>query len=249
MSISLNLRTINDRIEEKIEATTSDELDKTLSSLTQNNASVAALHTNPEPIGFVPELLLRKLDDEFRTKEAVGSLEKVILARKRDMTMRVLHIKEHQQKARRAATAAAGGVFTGFFTFEVGESVFKYSHFQHGSDDRSMFYWLATEAGHFGNPDLKNEKAMPPKEVTGYIQECLKMHGDTYKACIEVKKELIQTQGGKFDAYFKQQYHDSELFGYGMLLIITLTVSLIAGLIGWRKPADEQTGGHGGGHQ
>lgn len=248
LGVSLNLRTMEDRVGEKIEETTADELDKILSGLTQSNASVAALNTLPATEVCVPELLLREFDEKFRTKDAISSLEKVILARKRDLTMRISHIKEHQQRARRAATAAAGGVFTGFFTFEVGESVFKYHHFQHGTDDRSMFFWFSAEAGHFGNPDLKNENKVKPKEVTDYFNACKEKHGAMHSACMEIKKELTESHNGKFDAYFKQQYHNPELVTYGILLIITLTVSLLAALIGWRKPAEEQGGGHGKHH-
>lgn len=238
--LALNFKDKGDRAKNKVYEKTNRRLSDVLSELTQTNANVASLNIFPKPIGQASEMLLRHFDQVLHVKEAVTGLEKVILARQRDVAALVFRVKEHQEHARRAATAAAGGIFTGFFTFEVGERVFKFMHLIHGQDERSMFFWLTTEAGPFANPDLVNaQKGMPP----------------------ELKKALCDSKGMKdcktvaqpFDSvllqeHFIKQYQQSEMHAYGVLLAITLVVSLIAAAIGWRKPAEEQAGVHGGHH-
>lgn len=240
--LALNFKNIEDRVHDKILENANFKLGKILSELTQTNANVASLNTIPEPAGHVPEMLLRHFDEVLHVKDAVTGLEKVILARQRNVAAQVSHVKEHQERARRAATAAAGGVFTGFFTFEVGERVFKFMHLIHGQDDRSMFFWLTTEAGHFTNPDLVNtQKRLPPELLESY-KNCI---ADGGKSCTTVQQTLGP---GQIREHFLKHYQQSEMHAYGVLLAITLVVSLIAAAIGWRKPAEEQAGGHGGHH-
>jgi uncharacterized membrane protein len=245
--LALNFKNIEDRVHDKILEETNEKLGKILSELTQTNANVASLNTLPQAVGHVPELLLRHFDEVLHTKETVAGLEKVILARQREVTAQVHHVKEHQERARRAATAAAGGVFTGFFTFEVGERVFKFMHLIHGQDERSMFFWLTTEAQQFANPDLVNaKKRMPPEMMKEAHGKCVTDNPNTHlTACkaIELKLDPAHIQD-----HFMKQYQQSEMQAYGILLSITLVVSLIAAAIGWRKPAEEQAGGHGGHH-
>ncbi len=240
--LALNFKNIEDRVHDKILEEANAKLSNILSELTQTNANVASLNTNPEPAGHVPEVLLRHFDEVLHVKEAVTGLEKVILARQRNVSAQVSHIKEHQERARRAATAAAGGVFTGFFTFEVGERVFKFMHLIHGQDERSMFFWLTTEAQQFANPDLVNaQKRLPPELLEAY-KNCV---ADGGKGCTTVQQTLSPVQ---IREHFMKQYQQSEMHAYGLLLAITLVVSLIAAAIGWRKPAEEQAGTHGGHH-
>jgi hypothetical protein len=240
--LALNFKNKNDRAEDQILQETNKRLGEILSELTQTNANVASSNTHPRATGYVPELLLRHFDEVLHTKEAVTGLEKVILARQRDVAAQVHHVKEHQERARRAATAAAGGVFTGFFTFEVGERVFKFMHLIHRQDERSMFFWLTTEAQQFANPDLVNAQKRSPPELLEAYKNCVAEGG---KNCTTVQQTLSPTQ---IREHFLKQYQHSEMHAYGVLLAITLAVSLIAAAIGWRKPAEEQAGGHGGHH-
>jgi hypothetical protein len=242
--LALNFKNMEDRVHDKLLEEANESLSAILSELTQTNANVAALNTNPQADGFVPETLLRHFDEVLHTKETVAALEKVILARQRDVAAQVHGIREHQERARRAATAAAGGVFTGFFVFEVGESVFKFMHLIHGQDDRSMFFWLSTEAQQYANPDLVNGKKLVPMEVKDAAYNKCKLTTPADK-CNTSSQTLEPTQLQK---HFREQYQQSEMHAYGLLLAITLLVSLIAAAIGWRKPAEEQVGGHGGHH-
>ena len=240
--LALNFKDKEDRAQDQILEKTNKRLGEILSELTQTNANVASSNTHPQAAGYVPELLLRHFDEVLHTKEAVIGLEKVILARQRDVAVQVHHVKEHQERARRAATAAAGGIFTGFFTFEVGERVFKFMHLIHGQDERSMFFWLSTEAQQFSNPDLVNAQERLPLELQETYKNCVQDGG---KSCTTVQQTLSPVQ---IREHFMKQYQHSEMHAYGLLLAITLVVSLIAAAIGWRKPAEEQAGGHGGHH-
>ncbi len=241
---AFNLRSLKDRVENKLNETLSEELEKILSDLVQVNASVAALHTDPPPKGFVSENLLRNFDDVFRSKEMVGSIEKVISARQNYVSARVGHIKEDQQRVRRAVTAAGGGVFTGFFVFEVGDAAMKYVHLIHGQDDRSMFFWLTTEAGPYSNPALVSSGKFKSGEIAENQARCDASHKDP-----GVCKYMELTPGTpELRTHFMEQYQESELHAYGWLLAITLLVSVVAAWIGWRKPAEEHAGSHEGHH-
>lgn len=217
MAIALHPQTLKDQIDYLLHEETDKALSDILSGLTQSAVSVAALNVDaPRGLRPLPESVLREMDHALQVKEAVSSLEKVIQARKKNVASSVSHIRDAQYRASRAATAAAGGVFTGFFTFEVGESVLKYMHLVGKHDDRSMFFWFASEAG--------------PKSNMG------KNETHTVSEPSNLKK------------YFEGHYLDPEVTAYAGLLTLTLVVSLGAAWIGWRKPKEEQAGGHGGHH-
>ena len=87
---------------------------------------------------------------------------------------------------------------------------------------------------------------MPPEMMKEAYDKCVIDNPNTHStACkaIELKLDPALIQD-----HFKKQYQQSEMQAYGILLSITLVVSLIAAAIGWRKPAEEQAGGHGGHH-
>jgi hypothetical protein len=216
VTIALKPQNLKDRIIYLLHEDANEKFDEILSGLTQTATSVAALNTLPESKGFISESFLRQLDRQLEIKETVSSLEKVIQARKRNVDANVNHIREAQYRASRAATAAAGGVFTGFFTFEVGESVLKYMHLVGKHDDRSMFFWFTTEAG-------------PQSHI-----EVVGSHTG------------VNTSG--LEKHFDDHFLGPEVTAYAGLLTLTLLVSVMAAIIGWRKPKEEQAGGHGGHH-
>ena len=242
--IAVNFQTLEVAIEEKLNAVTSERLGEILTHLTQTNACIAALNIRTYPaigstgsIRPLSEHFLHKLDNELHVKEAVISFEKVVLARQRDLSSRIQHVREERQKARRLVTSAGGGIFTGFATFELGEAVLKFVHLKHGQDDRSMFFWLAAEVGPFGNPDLKNDGKVENAKMGAEFQKCL----------VNTKPPLTAETcfPQALQEHFANNYLRPEAQAYGALLAICLVASILAAIIGWRKPADEQSGAHG----
>jgi hypothetical protein len=140
---ALNLKSVDLRIEEKIHEETIERLNVTLASLVQTNANVAAINLHPRPpAGFPSELLLHQMDDALHLKERLVSIEGVIKAREIHLASSVSHIEEHRDSVRRSIMAAGSGVFVGFFTYEVGESLMDYLHVTHQEDKSAMLYWL-----------------------------------------------------------------------------------------------------------
>jgi hypothetical protein len=140
---ALNLKSVDLRIEEKIHEETIERLNVTLASLVQTNANVAAINLHPRPQeGFPSELLLHQMDDALHLKERLVSIEGVIKAREVHLASSVSHIEEHRDSVRRSIMAAGSGVFVGFFTYEVGESLMDYLHVTHQEDKSAMLYWL-----------------------------------------------------------------------------------------------------------
>lgn len=220
--ITSNFRGMADKlIEENLEAA-ADEIARVASHLMHTNANVAALYVEPAPSNpYVSETLLRHLDAAMQTKATVASLGNVIASRERMASDRLKQIREHQQRARQAVTAAGGGVFVGFFTYEVGESVLRYMHSAQRADDSELQYWLFTTAGIQAHPDLQ-------------------------KARNEGRTEIQSSRD--LESHYLEAFHHHQMLGQATLLSITLIVSLVAAWIGWRKPAEEQAGGHGGHH-
>lgn len=211
--VASNFRPLASKVEEKLVERLDHGIASIASDLMQSNLSVAALHIrlgnkiDPTP---VPEYVLREMDDALHIKHTMASLEKVMQARQRHVQSSIHHLKEQQQRARRAVTAGAGGIFVGYFTYEAGEAVLKYIHVAGRADDRDLHYWLQTDATH--------------------------------------QTRTEQPSSSKIEEVYKDRFHHHELLGQAWLLTITLTVSLLAGWLGWRKPPEEQAGGHGSHH-
>ena len=218
--IALNLKKAEDKKTELAVDEATEEIDTIASDLANANAKVAALdfpsvHLSTDT--YISENLLRDFDDVMMPKAAVVSLGRVIESRQRIVADRLNHIKEVQQRARRATTAAGGGVFLGFTTYEVGESVLKYGHMVECMDDHSFNYWLY--------------HTTTPKPAEAHTETHTEVHSET---CITESKAM-------------PDMHHAELVGHATLLTITLVVSLLAAAVGWRKPAEEQAGESGNG--
>ena len=140
---ALNLKSLPIRIEELVNGGTIERLNSTLVSLVQTNANVAAINVVPVPREGLPsELLLHEMDKTLHLKERLVSIEGVIKARESHLISNLRHLEEHRDRVRRNIIAAGSGVFVGFFTYEVGESIMEYLHVSHRQDAKAMLYWL-----------------------------------------------------------------------------------------------------------
>lgn len=213
--VASSFKTLKEKLDEKLAEKLDHDIAQLSSDLTQSNLNVGALHMqmhDERHSPAVPEHVLRAMDDGLRIKDALASLEKVIQARQRNVQNQLNHFKEERQRARRAVTAAAGGMVVGYFTYEVGESVLKYIHVTHWADDRDLQYWL--------HADPKGKQLQQGQSISG--------------------RDIV--------SYYDKEFHHHELAGQAWLLTSILLVSLLAGWLGWRKPPEEQAGGHGGHH-
>lgn len=221
---ALNLKSLKHRIEEKLHENSTEKLSHTMADLVQTNTNVAALNLTPAPLEApVSELLLCKMDQALHLKERLTSIESVIKARATYLNSNVQHIEKHRDRVRRSITAAGSGVFVGFFTYEVGESVMSYLHVAHHQDANAMLYWL------FANKDrikVAEEHATPA-------------HQETIAAPHTVH------HAPEIDAAFLDAYHQPELYAHSWLLTLTIVFSVITAWIAIRKPESEQGGGHG----
>lgn len=91
--------------------------------------------------------MLREIDEALHIKASFDSLDKVIATQSQNVSSDHKQKQEHRLHAYQNIVAAGSGVFTGFFTYEVGESVLKFIHASQFADDRSLQYWLFTKAG------------------------------------------------------------------------------------------------------
>jgi len=224
--IASNFEKIGDKIDRRLHEKLQEEIDNIASELAQTNLSTASRHVVEESsisaitpaTHYVPEPILRRLDEAMQIRESMNSLSKVLHERQRHVQESVKHLEEHRQRARRAVTAAAGGIFVGYFTYEMGESVLKYVHTAQGADGRSLEYWLFTVPGVHAHLDLQKSGRTDVKTLA------------------ELKTD------------YEMDFHHHELFGQAVLLTVTLIAALLAAWIGWRKPPEEQASGHGGHH-
>jgi hypothetical protein len=236
--VASGFRTLGYKVEEKLTESLDHSISKISSELTQMNLNAAALHVQIGDVSYspvVPDHVLRALDDGLRVKEAVASLENVIQTRQRNVKREIDHYKEEREKARRAVTAAAGGIFVGYFTYEAGEAVLKYIHVKGRADDRDLWYWLHAPEGHRSSTEGQSSS----KDVLSKadIRELKDRHLNTETSTAISMHEV-----------YEEKFHHHELLGQATLLTITLFVSLLAAWLGWRKPPEEQAGGHGGHH-
>lgn len=237
---ALNLKSLEHRIEEKLHERSTDRLNETMAELAQANANVAALNLQPfQHNGVVSELLLCRMDQALHVKERLTSIEAVIKARATYLNASVQHIEKHRDRVRRSITAAGSGVFVGFFTYEVGESVMSYMHVAHHQDSGAMLYWL------FANNErikVKQQHAAPAHEETA-----APIHAE---AAAPAPRETVAaphtvSHGPAIDQEFLNAYHQPELYAHSWLLTLTIVFSVITAWIAIRKPEAEQGGGHG----
>ena len=124
--LAINPQTHQARRDEGAQDTLNKTLDAIKSELTQMNLAVAALYVTVDgkPIdAHVDEIWLRELDTQLKVKDSLVSVEKVILARQRDVGGISAQIKENKEKSRQAVTSSISGVGAGFLTYELGGAV------------------------------------------------------------------------------------------------------------------------------
>mgnify|MGYP003703370561 CR=1 FL=1 len=187
---------------------------------------------------LAPEGLLREIDDALHIKASFDSLDKVIATQMQNVSTDHKQKQEHRLHAYQNIVAAGSGVFTGFFTYEVGESVLKFIHATQFADDRSLQYWLFTKAG--VSASLQGAGQSPAHApVLPVVGEAHAAHG--------AEHATVTTAGSiqELDQLYHENFVHHELVGQAWLLTITIVVTWIAGYIGWHKPHDE----HGGGHE
>jgi hypothetical protein len=255
---ALNLKSVEQRLEETMHEQAVDKLNAILASLVQSNANVAALNlTMPLPgrvgSGLPPESLMDQMDCALKVKERFKSISSVIKARQAHVVDGAKHIEEHRDRVRRSIAAAGSGVFVGFFTYEVGESVMRFLHVIHQQDPSAMLYWL------FANSDRIRVVAQPAPSVHALTSNLAAPTAGANEGVIAPVAALADSShfqrgpvethtvahGPTLDAHFVTSYHKPELLAHSWLLTITITVSVLTAWIAMRKPAAEQSGGHG----
>lgn len=251
---ALNLKSVKQRLEEHLHEVAVDGLNNVLAALVQSNANVAATYIEVASNvgvadGVAPEPLLCEMDRALNLKDRLNSIEAVVKARQAHVTTGVKHIEEHRDRVRRSITAAGSGVFVGFFTYEVGESVMNYLHLTHQQDQGAMLYWLFANNARITNSARQDDApevhahAMPavsvPAGAPGAQPPAL--------AKVAAQGETASTvhHGQKLNTVFVESFHRPELLAHSMLLTITIIVSVFTAWIAMRKPAAEQAGGHG----
>jgi hypothetical protein len=177
----------------------------------------------PHAYSYFPEMLIRQMDKEIGTLEAVDSFKKLIADRLKTTEAAVKKNHEGQQHARRTVMAAGGAVFTGFFAFEAGEKVIEFQHLQSKCDMMSFYHLMFSRAGQSqGGAESAHHSNVPGAAGNGH-------------ATIEVPAQHgCQTY---------EDFHHHEVHSTGMLLLATLVVSLLTAIVTIRKPADEHGGG------
>ncbi len=213
-------------------------LKKIQSDLSLINTKVAACHiafddkvrSRDFALWYVAEPILRDIDDKLKIKQAFASLDKVINMQ----SLLAVHKddKEHRLHAAKSITAAGSGIFTGFFTYEVGESVLKYIHATGNADDRSLHYWLYTKAGvAAGKVENVEFSSVVAEHTTSTTAEAGKSHTTSTTA--------------ELDKAYHEKFAHHEIMGQACLLTVTLIVTFLAMYISYKKPHDAGEAGHG----
>lgn len=242
--------------------------------LTQTNLTVAALDIRfgdretgqfieKEPIS---ELWLRQLDDDFKIKETITSIEKVILARQREVDGGMQKYEENRKKARRAVTSSVGGLATGFVTYEMGSAVKNFVLLGKGQDPISYGYWLEAVVQHGSAPEhfrqmvasakcdtIENLNLQEQKEEEQKTSSGIESHqknensSETTQPQIQKTATGIAKQGHQQELAVKdclqkhliEHYQQPEMLAQAILLTVVLFVSSVAAYIGWQKGADD----------
>lgn len=212
------------------------------SDLSQINLKVASGYAefNGSPLEASlppPEGVLRKIDDILQVKSSLDSLDKVIATQLQSVSTDHKKKQELRLHVYQNIVAAGSGIFTGFFTYEVGESVLKFIHATQYADDRSLQYWLFTKAGVFASLQGTGQPSVqaPVLPVVGSISA---EKGAT------LENATTAQSISELDHFYHENFVHHELTGQAWLLTITIVVSWIAGYIGWHKPHSEHSSGH-----
>ncbi|ARV17609.1 hypothetical protein AEP_00649 [Curvibacter sp. AEP1-3] len=215
--VVINPQTHQTRRDENAHEMLNQTLDRIKSHLTQMNLSVAALNISIDGKSInahVDESWLRELDCKLKVKDSLVSVEKVILARQRDVGSKAEEVRENKEKARSAVTSSISSVGAGFLTYELGGAIKNFTL-------------------------LKADKLHPAVVEDCKVQSNVMNEGiistqhSENSLCIDGK--LIHTE--LLD--LNNKYREPELYAEATLLTITFIVSIIAAFIGWRKSVSE----------
>ncbi len=215
--------------EEKLAREKHEEIHHALSThmheITQTALSVALgnLVRPPQPHSYTyfPEMLMKQMDKEIGTIEAVDHFKKLIGDRLKTTEAAVKKSHEGQQHARRAVMAAGGAIFTGYFAFEAGEKVIEFQDLQSKCDAISFFHW-----NQWNSPYATKEEIQKNIEMTHPADSHTAMQVPGTHVC------------NSFEDFNQHQIHST-----GLLLLATLVVSLVTAIVTIRKPSDEHSGG------
>ena len=100
---TLNLKTVMEKLEEKVHEAAVDRLNAVLASLVQTNTNVASVNLlqdsrNRSFDGIASESLLQRMDDALQVKGRLKSIESVIKARQLHVVDGAKHIQEHRDR-------------------------------------------------------------------------------------------------------------------------------------------------------
>jgi hypothetical protein len=209
--------------QERKGAMASSKLDETLSEvtteLTQMNLNVAALHVKVDGIPMNPivdERWLRSLDERLNVRESLVSVEKVILARQRDVGDVSKSILQDRRRAGRAVTSSISGVSVGFFTYQLGGAVKNY---------------LLMSGG------LQHPPKLPDLACSAEDQSSGKCKISDNSVANPNYARLSHAELQQYD--LNSKYYEPELMAEAILLTVTLMISIIAAWIGWLNAANE----------
>ncbi|MCF8166996.1 MAG: hypothetical protein K9K38_05370 [Rhodoferax sp.] len=197
--------------------------------ITQTALSVALGNlvrpAKPHAYTYFPEMLIKQLDKEIGTLEAVESFKRLISDRIKTTEAAVKKNHEGQQHARRTVMAAGGAIFTGFFAFEAGEKIIEFQHLQSKCDMMS-FYHLTFNRASEASASATGAPAISLPKLPGATQTQASTEAPAHHGCMTY-----------------EDFHHHELQSTGMLLLATLLVSLLTAIVTIRKPGDEHGGG------
>jgi hypothetical protein len=178
----------------------------------------------PQAYSYFPEMLIKQMDKEIGTLEAVESFKRLIGDRIKTTEAAVKKTHEGQQHARRTVMAAGSAIFTGYFAFEAGEKVIEFQHLQSKCDMLSFYHWNQWVSPYATKEELRKNDELISKANSHTATQVAGTH-----VC------------NSYEDFNNHQVHST-----GLLLIVTLVVSLLTAIVAIRKPSDEHGGG--GGH-
>ena len=193
-------------------------------------------NTPLEATSALREGLLREIDERY-IKASFDSLDKVIATQLQNVSS---HHKQsgHRLHAYQNIVAAGSGVFTGFFTYEVGESVLKFIHASQFADDRSPKYGCSAKAGY--------RRACKARAVAGTCACLCPWWGKHTLSPARANLRHHRPKHQQARPALSRELRPPRTRRPGMALDhYHLLVTWFAGYIGWHKPHDEHGGGHG----
>lgn len=219
--VALDFQPKEERLALEVHEEIHHALSKHMHEITQTTLSVALGNlvrpSKPHAYSYFPEMLIKQMDREIGTLEAVEGFKRLVNDRIKTTEAAVKKTHEGQQHARRTVMAAGGAIFTGYFAFEAGEKVIEFQHLQSKCDVLSFL-------------NLTLNRGTKPGETQPGSASATGTHATT---------EVQNSHG--CNTY--EDFHHHQVFSTGMLLLATLVVSLLTAIVTIRKPSDEHGGG------